>query len=102
MATISPGPFSLQLFHVVSQQRQIERSRDAKSARKRSTALGELETARGGMQRSTTPREPSSQVGDYDALDHHQAEQLGGNRANPAPHTGSQWGDLATIFQLTV
>ncbi|GHE28247.1 hypothetical protein GCM10017673_33180 [Streptosporangium violaceochromogenes] len=87
---------------MLSQAREVERTRDAKRPRKRPTTLCEFQTAQGWVQGSTTPLKPSSQVRDDDVLDHNQAEQLGGNRADPAAHTHSQWGGPATVFQLTV
>ena len=98
----SPGPNRRQLLKVSPHGRRVKRPRDAKRARERPATLGELQTAQGRDAAMHPARQPSRRSGTTPALDHHQAEQLGLNRANPAAHTCSQRGRLATIFQLTV
>ncbi|SDG14738.1 hypothetical protein SAMN05421505_10260 [Sinosporangium album] len=99
----SPGfSFTLKLLKADPHARRVKGLGAAKRARKGPASLGELQTLQSRMQRGTPPVKPSSQVGDYDALNLHQAEQLGLNRANPTAHACSQRGCLATIFQLTL
>ncbi|GII89838.1 hypothetical protein Ssi02_00690 [Sinosporangium siamense] len=99
----SPGfSFTLKLLKAHPHPRRVKGLGDTKRSREGPASLGELQTLQGGMHRGTSPVKPSSQVGDYNALNQHQAEQLGLNRANPTAHARSQRGCLATIFQLTL
>ncbi|GLW62727.1 hypothetical protein Arub01_09710 [Actinomadura rubrobrunea] len=74
-----------------SQHGRVERPRQAEGPGERPTSLCELETSRIGVQMRAPARQPPAGIGDDDALDRHEAQQLGLGRANAAAHTRTQW-----------
>ena len=69
----------------------IERTQKPEGPRERPAAQGEGQTLGRGVQGRAPARQPAPGIGDQNALDHHDPQQIRLGRALPATDTGTPW-----------